>query len=965
MSLLLHRQTPQLTAIDSRHLPIRQVAYLRQTASDAPLARITRQQFDAAGRGVCQRDPRFVADTAQPNVRTVYSLSEAVLGKDSVDAGWRRMLPGEAGAVLESWDGRASHWQHVYDKQLRPTAIHEQTPGTNERVIERLSYADNANVFAARNQCGQLIRHDDPAGTLLLNQQALTGEVISQTRRLLPEQQSADWPIAEPARDALLEPGDGHTSLGRYNPVGNAIELTDAAGHRQHFAFDRAGQLLRIDLTLKDQPLALLKSASYNAQGQLQAQTAGNGVVTTATFEASSGLMVDLKAVSGANVVQNLSYQYSPKGQITQIEDHTQTVRYFANQRVEPLQTYGYDTFDQLILATGSEVVGASLRPGLPTLVSPIDPSRLLNYTEHFQYDESGSLDQIRHEREGNRYTRQLRVAATSNRALPWETGEPEPDFDKLFDANGNLQKLLPGAQPMLWDRRNQLHALTTVSRDGAANDGEYYDYDSAGSRVRKVHIAQTRAVTHWREVRYLPNLEIRRRDNNEELHVISVQLGLGSVRCLHWVKGKPAGIEADQLRYSIDDHLHSCTLELDRDGALISYERYYPYGGTACWAARSEVEAHYKTIRYSGKEMDASGLVYYGLRYLAPWMGRWINPDPLGEVDGLNVYRMVGGDPVNYFDDSGGMQSPAHSRQNSTASNTGGIPMQALESAGSTYGTPTGSIRRTTSITVQNTGAAAPATQPTSSVFASGERVRYTDRLGSWLYTSLTQGASSAAAGIANWSPVTRSQLGTAGTVIYNLADEVRIPAAIREARSFMTFALSPAGMSAMKEGVQLGGPIGWGISMFTHSSPLEMIDVDLEKVKDNSSMYYPMIQRAQEDLDYREQTLASHDFQTVYDALIGMIVGGSSNLVLAYIHHHLANPLFETGMRDLSKLELLVTASRATGNEATGAEKSAWLEQLDAIGLKTGPHRSVDSLRTRINSPLATGSRRGSTAP
>jgi RHS repeat-associated protein len=82
--------------------------------------------------------------------------------------------------------------------------------------------------------------------------------------------------------------------------------------------------------------------------------------------------------------------------------------------------------------------------------------------------------------------------------------------------------------------------------------------------------------------------------------------------------------------------------------------------GGTAWWAARSKVDADYKTIRYSGKERDATGLVYYGLRYLAPWLGRWINPDPLGVVDGLNVYRMVGNNPINMIDDQGGMRGPA-----------------------------------------------------------------------------------------------------------------------------------------------------------------------------------------------------------------------------------------------------------------------------------------------------------------
>jgi RHS repeat-associated protein len=35
----------------------------------------------------------------------------------------------------------------------------------------------------------------------------------------------------------------------------------------------------------------------------------------------------------------------------------------------------------------------------------------------------------------------------------------------------------------------------------------------------------------------------------------------------------------------------------------------------------------------------SASGLSYYGARYLAPWLTRWISPDSAGAVDGLNLY--------------------------------------------------------------------------------------------------------------------------------------------------------------------------------------------------------------------------------------------------------------------------------------------------------------------------------------
>ncbi|KAE9644791.1 RHS repeat-associated core domain-containing protein, partial [Pseudomonas sp. PB103] len=100
-------------------------------------------------------------------------------------------------------------------------------------------------------------------------------------------------------------------------------------------------------------------------------------------------------------------------------------------------------------------------------------------------------------------------------------------------------------------------------------------------------------------------------------------------------------------------------TMELDQQGRMISHEGYYPFGATAWMAARSLIEVAYKFIRYSGKEMDVSGLYYYGARYYAPWQQRWISADPGGDVDGLNLYAFVGNNPMNYFDDTGLNRSP------------------------------------------------------------------------------------------------------------------------------------------------------------------------------------------------------------------------------------------------------------------------------------------------------------------
>lgn len=103
--------------------------------------------------------------------------------------------------------------------------------------------------------------------------------------------------------------------------------------------------------------------------------------------------------------------------------------------------------------------------------------------------------------------------------------------------------------------------------------------------------------------------------------------------------------------------YLGSSTLELDQKARLLSQESYYPYGATAWWAGKNALEASYKFVRYSGKERDASGLYYYGYRYYAPWLARWISADPADDIDGLNLYAMTRANPISRVE-SQGLQS-------------------------------------------------------------------------------------------------------------------------------------------------------------------------------------------------------------------------------------------------------------------------------------------------------------------
>ena len=121
------------------------------------------------------------------------------------------------------------------------------------------------------------------------------------------------------------------------------------------------------------------------------------------------------------------------------------------------------------------------------------------------------------------------------------------------------------------------------------------------------------------------------------------------------------------------DNHLRSACVETNATGEVISYEEFHPYGTTAYHAGLGVLDANPKRYRYSGKERDAeSGLYCYGARYLAPWLGRWVSPDPAGFVDGVNVYAFVRGRPSTGWDEDGRQQSAAPAEKDSQAFLTG-----------------------------------------------------------------------------------------------------------------------------------------------------------------------------------------------------------------------------------------------------------------------------------------------------
>lgn len=340
-----------------------------------------------------------------------------------------------------------------------------------------------------------------------------------------------------------------------------------------------------------------VNSINYNAKGQIKNIQYGNNTQTSYTYGQDLRLSNILTANS-TSTLQDLNYLFDKNGNITTLTD---------NKRSN-IRTYAYDELNRLTQASNVPAAGGG-------------------YTNfNYQYDSIGNMT----------YKSDTGVLTYGQNAGPHAVTSAG-GYAYQYDANGNMT--VGKNKTLEYDVENRLSKVVEP------NSTSIFTYDGDGGRVGvKVEGSGTTKETTY--IGSLYEIEQSGSDKKIKKHIFA-----GSTRVCTLTKDETQGTET--AGYYHGDHLGSSNVITDANGQLVQYCEYTPYGTLA----RNE-GTNVTNYKFTGKELDSTGLYYYGARYYDPEIGRFITADTVVpspfNPQSLNRYSYCDNNPLNYVDPTG-----------------------------------------------------------------------------------------------------------------------------------------------------------------------------------------------------------------------------------------------------------------------------------------------------------------------
>lgn len=207
-----------------------------------------------------------------------------------------------------------------------------------------------------------------------------------------------------------------------------------------------------------------------------------------------------------------------------------------------------------------------------------------------------------------------------------------------VHDVHGNLSS--DGTRSYVYDWQNRLVEV----RQGGQTVGEY-TYDALNRRVSKSTPLTSGVTTYYYDNAQV--IEEHEEGNYKRAYVYGQYVD------------DPLMMESGgQDYFYLKDRQYGIRAVADNAGNEVERYDYTAFGrmtvyrnNAGNWIETSESQIG-NTYGYTGRQWDKeSGLWYYRNRMYSPTLGRFLQRDPAGYVDGMNLYAYVLNNPLAYLD--------------------------------------------------------------------------------------------------------------------------------------------------------------------------------------------------------------------------------------------------------------------------------------------------------------------------
>ena len=473
---------------------------------------------------------------------------------------------------------------------------------------------------------------------------------------------------------------DGSTLQYSLNAVDQVLNRTDNQGYLTTYEYDELQRLVR-----REYPDGTEETFTYDPNGNIL-QAANKNATVSLTYdkinrivkESINGYTTKIRYDFGSSK-RELIYPSGKK--VTEYFDKRGRVAEIFESSMEdlPLVAYEYDSSDRPLrkayrnLAKTSYVHDANARS--VSLVHDLKERIIINYTydsvgnriseycsiypersRRFEFDDLHRLTEVK---EGNfsdndqsnvsvlqqyeydalgnriRYKRNdIDVRYTSNDLNQYSSIIVDEQSDLDYDLNGNIIQAF--GRSYSYDLENRLTKIE------GGTEVEYL-YDALGRRISKILNQDT--VQYFYD--FLRIVEIRRGSDDIQNFVYGQRLD----EVIAMLRGQ-------QSYYYHEDAIGSTRFLTDEQTNTIEQYYYDAFGSPTILDSMNQVRSNSlweNPFLFTGREYDfEAGQYFFRARQLHPEIGRFLQRDPTGFIDGFNFYTYVDNNPIVYTDPFG-----------------------------------------------------------------------------------------------------------------------------------------------------------------------------------------------------------------------------------------------------------------------------------------------------------------------